>query len=437
MNPYETWTVASITAPNNVTNTQEISIDNVTWDEDEWVGFSARKVGCVSQMLVQFPPDIRPCGLIISSNTAASSSTGVLTVSFGNVGTALPIVATDQIHINKVTEMLDSACRGQGTLLHNYYPYNTITRSGTTATVITVGNTTAEMGLADDDWVFISDSDPIGFRGTYQIDNVTTNSFTYVMGNDPGGDSTSYTNGISKVPSGWNDQVTEKCYQWLNTSDFGNMEFAVFPYHIYNIREDDMYYNYTSGFDGSGGMGAGARGSRPGNCTTGTAWWASDQGTWNSLGDDGVLDVCTATNTWTNAVYTPLPYPHPLLSASGCGTPAKLLFSDQPASALQGVSLGPISVGIYDSSDVLCTTETDTVTLAKTGGTCTGMTLNGTVSGAASDGIFTTSNVNLTVATGSCTLTASAAGLTDAVSSSVTITSAPGNGRGRDRRRTR
>lgn len=143
------------------------------------------------------------------------------------------------------------------------------------------------------------------------------------------------------------------------------------------------------------------------------------------------------TNFWSWTAYT---CPHPLAGSGSCATvttyadagvdgyslsggctPAKLLFSAQPSSAVTGATLGTITVGVYDSSDVLCTSDTSTITLAKTGGSCTGMTLNGTVSGAASSGVFTTTNVNMTVATGACTLTATASGLTSAVSSSFTI----------------
>ncbi len=66
----------------------------------------------------------------------------------------------------------------------------------------------------------------------------------------------------------------------------------------------------------TGGVGVGTRAQRPANCTTGVMWWATDQGgDWNTLGggsNDGTMDKCTATNTWTNAVYTPRTYPHPL-----------------------------------------------------------------------------------------------------------------------------
>lgn len=108
---------------------------------------------------------------------------------------------------------------------------------------------------------------------------------------------------------------------------------------------------------------------------------------------------------------------------SGC-TASKVLFISQPGNAVLGATLGTVSVGIYDSGSNLCTGETATVAVAKTGGTCTGMTLGGTLSGAASSGVFTTTNLNVTVATGACTLTATSSGLTDAISNSFTISSA-------------
>lgn len=85
----------------------------------------------------------------------------------------------------------------------------------------------------------------------------------------------------------------------------------------------------TVGNCATGGVGRGPRSSRPATCTTGVAWWSTDQGSWNRPGVDGpqdaddangVLDICTATNTWTNAAYVPYPYPHPL--ARGTAAPA-------------------------------------------------------------------------------------------------------------------
>ncbi len=104
-------------------------------------------------------------------------------------------------------------------------------------------------------------------------------------------------------------------------------------------------------------------------------------------------------------------------------TASKVIFSDQPANAALGSTLGTIAVSIQNSSSNTCPAATNTVTLSKTSMTCTGMTLNGTVSGAATAGVFTTTDVNMTVATGSCTLDANASGLTGATSSSFTINS--------------
>jgi hypothetical protein len=86
------------------------------------------------------------------------------------------------------------------------------------------------------------------------------------------------------------------------------------------IQHNREYYVEQASFDGTSGTGAGPRSSRPGTCTTGVAWWATDQGgDWNTTSggaNDGTLDKCTATNTWTNGWYVPKAFPHPLRSGS-------------------------------------------------------------------------------------------------------------------------
>jgi hypothetical protein len=103
------------------------------------------------------------------------------------------------------------------------------------------------------------------------------------------------------------------------------------------VVENRDFYNQTDNFTGVSGIGRGPRSARPATCTAGVAYWSTDQGSWNTessadhnahdpsnlthtLGEDGVLDKCTSTNTWTNAWYTPLAYPHPLLGG-GRGVP--------------------------------------------------------------------------------------------------------------------
>ena len=90
----------------------------------------------------------------------------------------------------------------------------------------------------------------------------------------------------------------------------------------YHTFEDRDYFIYESSFDGTSGVGAGVLGSRPATCTTGVGYWATDQGSWNADGDDGILYKCTSTDTWEQ-YYVPYDYPHPLIggasaSITGC-----------------------------------------------------------------------------------------------------------------------
>ena len=97
------------------------------------------------------------------------------------------------------------------------------------------------------------------------------------------------------------------------------------------IVADRDYYAQASGaqtsssspFSGASGTGWGTLANRPSTCTTGVGYFATDQGSWNQStsnpegvqqnGADGLLYLCSTTNTWT-LYYTPYTYPHPLQS---------------------------------------------------------------------------------------------------------------------------
>ncbi len=91
----------------------------------------------------------------------------------------------------------------------------------------------------------------------------------------------------------------------------------------------------TSPFSGATGTGHGTLANRPTTCTTGVAYWATDQGSWNTSGSggQGELFKCTATNTWTLA-YTPYTYPHPLITGGGSGS--SVIQTPSPATNLTG-----------------------------------------------------------------------------------------------------
>jgi hypothetical protein len=91
----------------------------------------------------------------------------------------------------------------------------------------------------------------------------------------------------------------------------------------YDAVSQSSQTSSSSPFNGTTGMGFGTLANRPSSCTHpvapngenggGVAYWATDQGEWNSMsaGPDGQLYRCSATNTWSVA-YIPYTYPHPL-----------------------------------------------------------------------------------------------------------------------------
>lgn len=124
----------------------------------------------------------------------------------------------------------------------------------------------------------------------------------------------------------WPNQALEPIYIWKNVGSMAgglytdNSGGRVVANRDYYPQASGIQTNATTPFDGTSGTGWGTLANRPTTCTTGVAYWATDQGSWNTSssnpygvqqnGADGVLYKATATNTWT-LYYTPYTYPHP------------------------------------------------------------------------------------------------------------------------------
>jgi len=126
----------------------------------------------------------------------------------------------------------------------------------------------------------------------------------------------------------WPHQQLEPIYEFANvwTVYAPDPKPSISNNDVTAFSENVDYYVYTPSFNGSltcstapdCGTGSGTLAARPSTCTTGVAYWATDQGSWNTSGNgtgSGVLYVCTSTNTWT-VYYTPYTYPHPLVTGA-------------------------------------------------------------------------------------------------------------------------
>lgn len=118
--------------------------------------------------------------------------------------------------------------------------------------------------------------------------------------------------------------IHNPAYVWNNVKSGSSQRLSTGSYpaayvHINSATAPskiDIYDDVSASCSGASctvGIGRGTLTNRPASCTTGVAYWATDQGNWNKIpgGEQGVLYKCTATDTWT-LYYTPYEYPHPL-----------------------------------------------------------------------------------------------------------------------------
>lgn len=122
--------------------------------------------------------------------------------------------------------------------------------------------------------------------------------------------------------SGKYTQPLMPAYAWVNR-EADNKEVTFYvrdAASARHIKANRDFYNYTTSFNGTSGMGAGTLANRPATCTPGVAYWATNQSTLDLKGMvgnnpktpiTGTLYKCTAPNKWTQ-YYTPYSYPHPL-----------------------------------------------------------------------------------------------------------------------------
>jgi hypothetical protein len=176
-------------------------------------------------------------------------------------------------------------------------------------------------------------------------------------------------------------QPLEPAYFFANIGDSGSVSVDVINSSSDHIKPNRDYYAQGASFTGATGVGCGTLVARPATCTTGVAYWATDQSCTDMTGMVGVnpstpisgsLYKCTATDTWTES-YTPLVYPHPLREESGGDTTAPTLVSATINAAGTGLYLvftEPVTVNT-NTGFVLTATGSPSLTYASGTGTST------------------------------------------------------------------
>jgi len=270
-------------------------------------------------------------------NFSTTSGGGFLTrpFAFSNYRSGCPNGASD---CNSLWWRCDLVTLGAGNL----------TSSGTTATV--QYNGAAPVAGQNSSFVKVVGANEANYNGTFLITGVSGTTFTYTM---PGTASSPATGTIT-VSSPWDQNSESNGYRCLDQPGAGQGDLIgsgadptprvwpnqiLDPWYVFSnylngakqttggafpavvVLNRDLYEHVAS-FNGTVGVGEGLRASRPAGCTTGVAYWSTDGGSnWNTSttethsstpGEDGGLDKCTATNTWTNDAYVPYTYPHPL-----------------------------------------------------------------------------------------------------------------------------
>jgi hypothetical protein len=174
----------------------------------------------------------------------------------------------------------------------------------------------------------------------------------------------------------WPNEALEPVYEWGNiwnpVSGFPST-FIDNAYSTTTIFPNQDYYAYTltwngtafvgTPFNGTVGTGIGTLAARPATCTAGVGYWANDQGSWNTtntagpvsatVGIQGVLYKCTATNVWT-LFYTPQTFPHPLDTTSS-GNVTLSPSSNNFGSVTLGASSSPVTFTLTNNTGVTIT----------------------------------------------------------------------------------
>jgi len=283
-----------------------VTVAGAGWTPNQWAGYIIRKTGnCTGN-----------CSSVVWSNT---SDTLTLLSSMGH-GPDLQFTGGEAFELNVLRAGLDQPGRGGGGVF-NSNSLLMCTHSGATASC--TARTTH--GLNNNQYVEVDGtwcsgcSNPNIYNGTFLATVTGASTFSFTLPSVPEGDSGCCAGAVTGAPAGFNDQHNSPVYEWQNTAD-GSLIHSAAHSTCNSCTEDLHFYNYTTNFTGSSGVGSGVIASRPGTCTAGVTYWATDQGEWDSThpGPDGQLYKCISPNTWA-LYYVPYAYPHPLTSAQTTG----------------------------------------------------------------------------------------------------------------------